>query len=94
MYNRSVSTNKGLTKIRMKDRLLEPSQGRQKGKAKERSKDIDTKNQKKARKLIPLMVQSYLTHGPSNVANMQIVRFNSNGRSRTSITYQHNIFFL
>jgi hypothetical protein len=34
------------------------------------------------------MVKSYPTHGPSYVTNMQIVRSNNSGRSRTSITYQ------
>ncbi len=48
------------------------------------------KNQKKGRELIPLMVGSYLTHDPSNVAYMQIVSLNNNGRSRTNITRQHN----
>jgi hypothetical protein len=49
------------------------------------------KNQKKGRELVPLMVQSYLTHGPFNVASMQIVKFNSNGGFRTSITRQCNL---
>jgi hypothetical protein len=39
----------------------------------------------KGRELVPLVVGSYLTHGPSNVACMQIVRFDNNERSRTSI---------
>jgi hypothetical protein len=41
---------------------------------------------KKKKQLIPLVVRSYLTHNPYNVACKQIVRFKSNGRSRTSIT--------
>jgi len=48
-------------------------------------------NQKKGKKLIPLMVGSYFTHGPFNVASMQIVKSNSNGRSKTSIAHQHNL---
>jgi hypothetical protein len=46
---------------------------------------------KKGRKLVPLMVRNYLIHDPSNVTYMQILRFNINGRSRTSITRQHNL---
>jgi hypothetical protein len=49
------------------------------------------KNQKKRRKLIPFVVGSYLTHCPSNVTYMQIVKSNNNGRSRTSITCQCNL---
>jgi RNA recognition motif-containing protein len=45
---------------------------------------------KKRRKQVPLMVGNYFTHSPSNVTCMQIVRYNSNERSRTSITRQHN----
>jgi len=52
-----------------------------KGKAK-RSIDIE---------LVPLMVGSCLIHGPSNVACMQIMRFNTNRRSRTCITCQCNL---
>jgi hypothetical protein len=48
---------------------------------------------KKGRELVPLMVGSYLTHCPSNVACMQIVRFNSNRRPRTSIICQCNFRF-
>ncbi len=43
--------------------------------------------------LDPLMIGSYFTHNPSNVIYMQIVRFNSNGRSKTNITRQHNLLF-
>ncbi len=46
---------------------------------------------KKRRKLVLLVVGSYLTHDPSNVACMQIVRSNSNGRFRTNITCQRNL---
>ncbi len=47
-------------------------------------------NQKKGEKVILLVVGSYLTHVPSNVTYMQIMRFNSNGRSKTNITRQRN----
>jgi hypothetical protein len=33
------------------------------------------------------MVGNYFTHGPYNVTNMQIVRFNNSARSRTTVTY-------
>jgi len=48
-------------------------------------------NQEKGRELVPLVVGGNFTHTPCNVACMQIVRFNSNGRSRTSITCQCNL---
>jgi hypothetical protein len=46
-------------------------------------------NQKKGRKLVPLLVRSYFTHNPFNVACMQI----SNGRFGTCITHQCNLPF-
>jgi hypothetical protein len=86
-YISSVSTNKGLAKLQKKRSMNKTTKARQKGKAKERPKDIQPpKNQKKGRE-----PGSYLTHNPFNVANMQIVRSNSNGRSRTSITHQCNL---
>jgi hypothetical protein len=39
------------------------------------------------------MVGSYLTHNPSNVACIQIVRFKSNRRSRINISCQNNLPF-
>jgi 2-phosphoglycerate kinase len=48
------------------------------------------RNQKNRRELILFMVGSVLTHGPSNVANMKIVRLNNNGRFRTNMTCQCN----
>jgi hypothetical protein len=51
------------------------------------------KNQEKGKKLVPFVVGSNLTHGPSNVACMQIVRSSSNGKFRTNITYQRNLPF-
>jgi hypothetical protein len=45
---------------------------------------------KKGRELVPLVVGSYLTHSPSIVTCMQIVKFNNNGRSKTRITCQCN----
>jgi hypothetical protein len=44
-----------------------------------------THNPKRRRELVSLMVGSYFTHDASNVTNMQIVRSNSNGRSKISI---------
>ncbi len=46
---------------------------------------------KKRRKLIPFGVGSYFIHDLFNVTCMQIVRCNSNGRSRTHIACQHNL---
>jgi hypothetical protein len=59
--------------------------GRQKWKAKERPKNAQSTGTKKGRGLKPLVIGSYFTHGPFNVTNMQIVKFNSNGRSRKNI---------
>jgi hypothetical protein len=42
---------------------------------------------------VPLVVISYLTHSLCNVTYMQIMRSNSIGRSRTSITCEHNFPF-
>jgi hypothetical protein len=38
--------------------------------------------EKKGRELVPLVVGSYLTHGPSNVTCMQIMRSNSNLKAK------------
>jgi hypothetical protein len=51
------------------------------------------KNKKKRKELILLVVGNYFTHNPSIVANMQIMKFNSNGSFRTNITRQHNFPF-
>jgi hypothetical protein len=55
---------------------LEPSQGKQKGKVKERSKDAQLVGTKKGKKLVFLVLGSYFTHRPFNVTCMQIVKFN------------------
>jgi hypothetical protein len=52
-----------------------------------------TKN-KERRELVLLVVGSYLTHGPSNVTCMQIVRSNNNGKSKTPIICQCQCNFL
>jgi hypothetical protein len=62
-----------------------------KGKAKERLKDAQPARTKEGRELVPFVVGSYLTHNPSNVANMQIVKSNNNKRSKTSISHQCNL---
>jgi hypothetical protein len=63
-----------------------------KGKAKERSKDVQPIATKEGRELVPLLVGSYVTHSPFNVTYMQIVRFNSYRRpKKSSIT---NVLFL
>jgi hypothetical protein len=48
---------------------------------------------KKKKKLVLLMVEGYFTHDPSNVTCMQVMRSNSNGKSRTCTTCQRNISF-
>ncbi len=68
------------------------SKWRQKRKAKERPKDAQPTRTKKGRELVPLVVGSYLTHGPSNVTNMQIMKSNNNGRSKK--TSPANVIFL
>ncbi len=73
-----------------------PSQGKQKWKAKKKPKDTQLERPKKkertnlshGRKLSH--IGSYFTHNPFNVAIMQIVKFNNNGKSRTNIAYQSN----
>jgi len=47
-------------------------------------KPTTCRNPKKGRKLVLLVGGNSLTHGPSNVTSMQIVRFNNNGRFRTN----------
>jgi hypothetical protein len=69
---------------------MEPSQGRQKGKAKERPKDAQLAGTKKRRNLV---VGTYLTHSPSHVACMQIMKSNNNERFRIHITGQNNFPF-
>jgi hypothetical protein len=41
-----------------------------------RLKDVQPTRTKERRELVPLVRGSYLIHSPSNVAHMQIVRFN------------------
>jgi hypothetical protein len=55
-------------------------------KAKERPKDAQHVGTKEGGELVLLMVGSYLSHSPSNVVNMHIIRFNNNRRFRTSIS--------
>ncbi len=57
----------------------------------EGQRTFNSQEPKKGRKLVPLMVQNYFTHNPSSVPYIQIMRYNNNGRSRTSITCQHNL---
>jgi hypothetical protein len=49
------------------------------------------RNHEKGKKLVPLVVGSYLTHNPCIVTCMQIMRFNNNGRFRTNIIRQCNL---
>jgi hypothetical protein len=57
-----------------------------KGKAKERSKDVQLARIKEGRELVPSMVGSYFIHSPFNVACMQIMKSNSNRSFKTSIS--------
>jgi hypothetical protein len=60
--------------------------------AKERSNNMQPIRTKEGRKLTFLTVGSYVIHNFFNVANMQIVKSNSNRRFRTNISRQHNLF--
>ncbi len=62
-----------------------------KGKAKERPEEAQPASTKEGRELVALVVGSYLTHSPSNVTSMQIVRSNSNRMSTTNISRQCNL---
>jgi hypothetical protein len=64
---------------------------KKKGKAKERPKNVQPVGTKEGRKLILLVVGSYFTHNPFNVTCMQIMKSNSNRRSRTNISCQCNL---
>jgi len=68
------------------------------------TREIKKEGQKKAKRhnpqdvekgeeLVLLVVGRYFTHRPFNVACMQIVKYNSNGRSKASITCQCNLPF-
>jgi hypothetical protein len=59
---------------------------KKKGQKTHRSQEL-----KKVEKLILLVVGNYFTHNPFNVTCMQIVIFNNNERSKTSIIRQCNL---
>ncbi len=61
------------------------------GRPKKGQKMHSPKGPKKGRKLVSFMIGSHFTHDLSNVTNMQIVKYNSSGRSRTNITCQRNL---
>jgi hypothetical protein len=61
--------------------------GDKKGRPKKGQKMHNLQESKKGRELVLFIVGNYFTHNPSNVAYMQIVRSNSNGKSRTNITH-------
>jgi hypothetical protein len=69
-----------------KNQWPKPSHGRQKGKAKERPKNVQLVGTKEGRKLVLIVVGNYLTHHPFNVTRMQIMKPNSNRRFRTNIS--------
>jgi hypothetical protein len=62
-----------------------------KGKANKRSTIMQPARTKEGRKLVRVMVRSYVTHILSNVTDMQIMRFKNNKRFRTSIAHQRNL---
>jgi hypothetical protein len=62
-----------------------------KGKAKERPTNAQTTGTEERRKLVLLVVGSYLTHSLSNVTYMQIVRSENNNKFRTNISHQSNL---
>jgi hypothetical protein len=63
---------------------------KKRGRPKKGQKMHNPKGPKKGKNYSPV-VRSYFTHGPSYVNNMQIMRSNNSGRSRTSIAYQCNL---
>jgi hypothetical protein len=60
---------------------------------KKRPKDAQPTKIKERRELVAIVVRSYLNHNPFNVTYMQIMRFNSTRRFKTSISHQHNLSF-
>jgi hypothetical protein len=70
-----------LTKVSQKSNKKIHGQNHHKGDKKGRPKKGQNmympQEPKKWRKLVPLMIGSYFIHSPSNVANRQIVRFNT-----------------
>jgi hypothetical protein len=65
------------------------AQGRKK-KGQRRSKHNHPQESRKRRKHVPLMVRSYLTNCPSNVACMQITRSNNNGSNLVELAVIKN----
>jgi hypothetical protein len=61
------------------------SDGRQKGKAKERPKDAQATRTKEGRELVLFMVGNYFTQHPFNVTRIQFMKYNNIRRSRTNI---------
>jgi hypothetical protein len=70
--------------------MVETITQKTKGKTKERPKTHNLQKPRKEENYL-LVLRSYLTHNPSNVASMQIVKSNSNRRSRINISHQCNL---
>jgi hypothetical protein len=66
--------------------------GTMEGDTKKKGQKQTTHKNQKERELIPLVVGSYFTNGPSNVICMQMMQPNSNGGFRC-ITRQCNLPF-
>jgi len=75
-----------------KNQWPKPSHGKQKGKAKERPKDVQPVGTKEGRELVLFVVGNYFTHRAFNVTHMQIMKLNNNRRFRTNISCQQNLF--
>jgi len=50
-----------------------------------KAKGCTTHKNQKGRELIPFVVGNYLTHSPFNVTYIQIMKYDSNRRSRINI---------
>ncbi len=74
-----------------KTQLKIDGQKHHKGEKNKRPKDTQLVGTKKKERASPSRGRKLSHPQPSNVAYMQIMKFNSNGRSRTSITHQCNL---
>jgi hypothetical protein len=71
-----------------------PRETRREGQWKTKRCTIWMKGPKKRRESVCLMLRSYFSHIPSNVANMQIVRFNNNGSFEQASFAKTNFFLI
>jgi hypothetical protein len=66
--------------------MVETIIGETKREGQRNAKGCTARKNQKRRELVPFVVGNYFTHSPFNVTYIQIMRYNSNGRSRISIT--------